>query len=270
MLFIKSLLTKICFVSFIALTLIGCQPTPRGENEIYIGTIAGPETELMEKAQEVLQNKFNITLKIVEFEDYTLPNAALAEGAIDANMFQHQPYLDVIVQTKHYAIESIGKTFVYPMGIYSKQYDHIAQLPAKAIIGIPNDPSNGARALRLLASAHLIKLRDKRDIELTKHDITYNPKNFNIKEMDAAQLPRLLQDVDAAIINTNYAVPAGLIPSKDALFLESSDSPYANIVAIRTQEKGHQKFSYLMEALHSEEVGEVAEKLFQGQALPAW
>lgn len=261
---------KYFLISLLCLLCLACKPKERADNEIYIGTISGPETALVEVAQKVAKEKYGLNIKIISFEDYIMPNTALAEGEIDANMFQHQPYLDVVLEKQKYPIESIGKMYIYPMGIYSKKHKHLEDLPKGAVIGIPNDPSNAARALRLLAKSKLISITNSNDLELTPKKIYANPKELVIKEIAAAQLPRVLPELDAAAINTNYAIPAGLFPNHDAIYLEGSDSPYANIVVVRTNEKDKEKFKKLMLALHSPEVNEAAKKLFNDQAIAAW
>jgi D-methionine transport system substrate-binding protein len=265
MLRIKCLLISLCCA-----LLFACGTKQRGENEIYIGTISGPETELMMEAKKVAQQRFGLDLHIVTFEDYVMPNTALAEGEIDANMFQHEPYLRVVLDKKHYAIEPIGRMYIYPMGFYSKKFKNIKELPNGAVIGLPNDPSNGARALRLLAKAGLIQIPDVPDLALSPKMITANPHHFIFKEIAAAQLPRVLPELDAAAINTNFALPAGLIPDHDAILLEDKNSPYANVVVIREKDKDQEKYKKLMEALHSPEVTAKAESLFHDQAIPAW
>lgn len=263
---------------FLALTtLTHCNKTTekRASNEIRIGTIAGPETELMEVAKNVAAQKYHLKLTIVPFTDYVLPNQALADGSIDANMFQHLPYLLETTSAKGYKLVPIGKTYIYPMGIYSNKITKLTDLKDNSVVAIPNDPSNEARALLLLEQAQIIKLKPSTDMKAnlraTTADIIENPKNIKIKELDAAQLPRVLADVDLAAINTNYAMVAGLVPSRDALILESKDSPYANIVVVRTEDKDDPKYKQmLMDALHSPEVQTKANSLFQGQAIPAW
>jgi len=247
----------------------GCSKQ-RAENEIYIGTIAGPETELMIVAKKVAADEYHLNLKIVEFNDYALPNQALADGSIDANMFQHEPYLAASIKAKNYPITAIGKMFIYPMGVYSSKTHDLATLNNKAIVAIPNDPANETRALLLLQHAGLIKLKPTSSDVATVHDIDKNPKELQFKEMDAAQLPRTLPDVDLAVINTNYALLGGLNPTKDALIKETASSPYANIVVVRTLEKDAPKFKQLLEALHSEAVVKKAEELFKNQAIAAW
>lgn len=265
----KSSIRFLIFI-FCLFGLVACTNKPSDANTIKIGTIAGPETELMEIVKEVAKQKYNLNIEIVQFTDYVMPNQALADGSIDANMFQHQPYLDEMVRNKNYPIVAIGKTFIYPMGIYSKKINNLSALKTGAIVAIPNDPSNEARALLLLQTAGLIQLKNDVTINATPNDIESNPKQLVFKELDAAQLPRILNDVDIAAINTNYAMVAGLLPSKDALFKESPNSPYANIVVVRMNEKDLPKFHKLMEALHSPEVTNKANKLFQGQAIAAW
>lgn len=264
-------ITSIALVCLAMLSLHACSQKQRGPNEIYIGTIAGPESDLVKIAQSIAKEKYDLNIKIIEFEDYNTPNTALAEGSIDANMFQHQQYLDFVIAHKKFAIQSIGKTFIYPMGGYSKKYTTIGQLPEKAIIALPNDPSNSERALKLLAEAGLITLSaPDKDNVIGLKNISANPKQFVFKELDAAQLPRALEDVDLAIINTNYAMPAGLKPKRDAIIIESTKSPYANIVAVRTNEANELKYQQLMNALNSSEVLDKANQLFEGQVLPAW
>lgn len=259
---------------FLTACLMGCQPESSQTEEapvevVKIGTIEGPETALIEVAKEVAKRDSNLRVEIVTFTDYNLPNVALNEGSLDANMFQHQPYLDAAIKAHQYQISSIGKTFIYPMAIYSKKHNQLHNLPEGAVIAIPNDPSNEARALLLLQKAGLITLR-REDFDVTPLDISENLRNFQFKELDAAQLTRALEDVDLAVINTNYAVAAGLMPKRDGLFLEDTHSPYANIVVVKTIDRDHPKFQHLLNALHSPEVENKAHELFQGQAIPAW
>lgn len=251
----------------LVLALTACsKPNP---NTLVIGTIAGPETSLVETARKVAQDKFGLTIKIVEFNDYNLPNEALADGSIDANVYQHQPYLDAAIKVHGYPLEAIGKTFVYPTGVYSQKHNSMNQIPQGALIAIPNDPSNEARALLLLEKAGLIKLKPDASFADVK-DITSNPKDLKFKELDAAQLPRILADVDVAVINTNYALPAGLIPNRDALFLEAADSPYANIIVIQRNTTKKKQLEDFVKAMHSDAVKEEAQKIFGDAAIPAW
>ncbi len=247
-------------------SLVACnKPSP---NTLVIGTIAGPETELIETAKTVAKNKYDLDIKIIAFNDYNLPNEALQDGSLDANVYQHLPYLQTAIKAHNYNLEAIGKTFVYPVGIYSKKFKTLNELPEKAVIAVPNDPSNEMRALQLLEKAHLITLKETNNTGL--QDIATNPHNLQFKEMDAAQLPRVLTDVDAAVINTTFALPAGLIPSRDALFTEDKDSPYANIIVIRRDSPKKAQLELFVKALNSDEVKEKAKTLFDDAAIPAW
>ncbi len=249
--------------------LTGCGEK-HGENEVIVGTIAGPETELMEIAKQVAADEYNLNVKIVEFNDYSLPNQALADGSIDANVFQHQPYLDAAMKAKNYHFAVMDKTFIYPMGIYSSKYKKLTDIPVGAVIAIPNDPSNESRALLLLKKAQVITLKPNVETGATIHDIESNPKKLQFKELDAAQLPRALEDVDLAVINTNYAMLAGLMPSTDALAIENSNSPYANVVVVRDTDTDQPKLINLVRALHSKPVIDKASELFKGQAIIGW
>lgn len=263
---IKALLASLFGLS-LGICLTACNHEGRS---VKVGTIAGPETELMEVAQTVAKQRYNLDVQIVSFADYNLPNAALAEGSIDANAFQHRPYLDQSMRTHGYRLVSIGKTFIYPMGLYSKKIKNLQSLPPKARVAIPNDPSNGGRALLLLQKAGLIQLKDSTDYNVTRKDITANPKQIELVELDAAQLPRSLEDVDLAAINTNYAMLAKLTPSHDALLVENGDSPYANLIVARDGDASRPELKQLVKAFQSHEVLARAGQLFNGQAVPAW
>jgi D-methionine transport system substrate-binding protein len=265
---------KTLWVSLLGLCVSICLTACTKEgHSIKVGTIAGPETELMEVAQTVAKQRYNLDVQIVSFADYNLPNAALAEGSIDANAFQHRPYLDQSMRTHGYRLVSIGKTFIYPMGLYSTKIKDLNSLPEKARVAIPNDPSNGGRALLLLQKAGIIKLNNNSNdtnYNITRNDIIENPKNIELVELDAAQLPRTLNDVDLAAINTNYALLAKLTPSQDALLLENGDSPYANLIVARDGDATRRELQQLVKAFQSHEVLARAGQLFNGQAAPAW
>lgn len=246
--------------------LFACsKPSP---NTIKVGTVAGPESELLEVAQKVAREKHGLNIKIIEFTDYNLLNEALQDGALDANVFQHLPYLKAASQAHGYRLKVMGQTFIYPTAIYSKRFKAIDALPNHALIALPNDPSNEARALLLLQKSGLITLKETQNASI--QDIKSNPKQLRFKELDAAQLPRVLEDVDAAVINTNFAISSGLNPMRDALFLEDKNSPYANLIVVREERATDEKLGWLVEALHSAEVQEKARTLFGGAAIPAW
>lgn len=249
------------------LALVACgKPST---NTLTVGTISGPETALVETAQKIAYDRYGITVKIVEFNDYNLPNEALHDGSLDANIYQHLPYLQAANQAHGYNLVAIGKTFVYPTGLYSSKFKSLRALPNQAVIALPNDPSNEARALLLLQKAGLITLK-KHTRHASLEDIASNPKKLQFKELDAAQLPRVLPDVDAAIINTTFAIPAGLHPSRDALFLENKDSPYANLIVVRRDGNKKEQLNAFVKALNSKEVKDKAHELFGDAAIVAW
>ena len=249
----------------LSLLLVSCK---QDANTLRVGTIAGPETSLMEVAKDVASNKYQLNIVIKTFSDYVIPNIALNDGSIDANVFQHQPYLDATIKARGYPLVSIGKTFLYPMAIYSKKITRLADLKDGALVALPNDPSNEARALLLLQKAKLITLSKSADA--TVLDIITNPKNLKFKTLTAPQLPRSLADVDLAIINSNYAVVNNLSPTKDSLFIEDKTSPYANVIVVHEKDKNNLKLKQLVQALNSPEVLKKAKELFGEQGIPAW
>lgn len=248
------------------LLLGACQKHPL--EELVVGTITGSETRLAEVAKEEAFKRYGLRITLVEFSDYNLPNAALQDKSLDVNIYQHAPYLKQAMLAKGYAFEVIGRTFIYPMGVYSDKYSSLSALPDGAVIAIPNDPSNEERALRLLAQQGLLQLEP--DTSASVHTITENPRGFIITPLDAAQLPRILPDVGAAVINTTFAIPAGLSPSADALALEGKDSPYANLIVVRQDSPKKDKLKLFVQAFHSEAVKAEAQKLFGDGAIPAW
>jgi D-methionine transport system substrate-binding protein len=260
---------KLATLALMITTLIGCKGETPTTEKLKVGTIAGPESELMEVAKGVAKNKYNLDIEIVQFQDYVTPNTALADGALDANAFQTIQFLDKTVESQKYKLVSVGKTFIYPMGLYSRKINTLADFPQGASVAIPNDPSNEERALLLLEKAGLIKLKTGTQ-PLTVNDIAENPLELKITTLDAAQLPRSLDDVLLAAINTNYAVGAGFHPTEDALYLEGSDSPYANIIATREELAHDPRILHLVVSYQSPEVIMKAEELFKGQAIPAW
>ena len=236
---------------------------------LKVGVTPGPHAEVMDVVKKVAA-KNGLALEVIEFSDYVQPNAALVSGEIDINSFQHQPYLDNMVKDRGYNLVSVAKTIIFPMGVYSKKIKSLADLRDGASLAIPNDPTNGGRALMLLEKAGLLKLKDGLGIKATVADITENPKNIKIQEMDAAQIPRSLEDMDAAVINTNYAMSAGLVPSKDALILEDSNSPYANILATTTEKKDDPRIQQFIRIYQSDEVKAFVDEHFAGSAFAAW
>ncbi len=235
---------------------------------VRIGTTAGPYAEILRYAGE-LAAKEGIELKITEFTDYTVPNAALAQDDLDINNFQHQPYLDNQVAQRGYDIVSIAKSIIVPIGLYSRKVTDLDQIKDGARAAIPNDPSNGARALQLFEKAGLIKLRPGIGIRATLADIADNPKHLKILELDAAQLPRSLDDLDFAAVNLNYALGAGLDPKK-ALLLEGADTNWNLVFAVRAKNKDNATLRRLVEIYRSPEVKAFTEKRFNGTILTTW
>jgi D-methionine transport system substrate-binding protein len=242
---------------------------------IKVGTIGGPDAQIWEVVTKVAKRE-GLNVKVVEFNDYVQPNAALDAGDLDANSFQHQPYLDSQIKQRGYKLVNAGLTYISPLGVYSKKLKSLKSLkdlPQGAKVAVPNDPSNENRALLLLQSQGLIKLKAGAGTggnNATPLDVAENPKKIKLVELDAAQLPRSLSDVDAAVINTNFALAAGLQPTKDAIALEDIHSPYANLIAVRAQDKDKPWVKKLVAAYQSEEVRQFIKTQFKGSMVPSF
>lgn len=230
-------------------------------NVLTVGATPEPHATMLNLVKDDLAAQ-GITLKIVEFTDYVTPNKALEDGQIDANFFQHIPYMDSQNAEMGYHLVNAGGIHIEPIALYSKKVTSIAALADGATIAIPNDPTNEGRALLLLQSAGLITLNPAAGIEATPLDITSNPKNLKFSEIEAASLPRVLDDVDAAIINGNYAIPAGLSAAKDGLFVEGADSPYVNIITVKAGNENDAKIQALVKALKSDKIKEYITKTY--------
>lgn len=264
--------------AFILVSVVGCSSgedknasvdvaNSSEDKKIVVGASATPHAEILEEIKPLLKDKgYELDIKV--FDDYVLPNTALDEGSLDANYFQHVPYLEETVDKKGYKLTYTKKIHLEPMGVYSKKIKSLDELSNGAKIAIPNDPTNGSRAIQLLADNGLIKVEDKEI--LTVNDLIENTKNIEIIEVDAPQLPTILLDVDAAVINTNYALSANLNPTKDAIAIESVDSPYSNILACREDNKDSEKIKVLTEALTSEKVKEFIKEKYQGSIIPSF
>lgn len=237
--------------------------------EIVVGVTAGPHAEVVE-AVKAEAAKEGLTVKIVEFNDYVQLNIALDQKELDLNSFQHQPYLDKFVQDRQVKVVSIGKTILAPMALYSEKFKSLQDTPQNATVAIPNDPTNGGRALLLLQQANLLKLKEGVGSTATLPDIVENPKNLVIKELDAAQIPRSLNDVDLAAVNTNYAINAGLNPLKDSLLVERKDSPYANVIAVRQGDENNEAYKKFVKVYQSEPIRKFIDEHFQGSIIPAF
>ena len=243
--------------------------SPVQAETLSIAATPVPHAELLEHIKPVLAEE-GIELDIKVFTDYVQPNVQVADGHLDANFFQHKPYMDSFNQERDTDLVSVGLVHVEPFGAYSQKITNIDELKDGAQIALPNDPSNGARALLLLQEQGLIALKDPDNILATARDISENPKSLKCRELEAATLPRVLADVDVALINTNYALEAGLNPLEDALFIEGADSPYANLVATTAAKKDDAAIASLVKALNSDDVREFIQENYKGAIVPAF
>lgn len=220
---------------------------------LKVGATPEPHAEMLKLVVDDLA-KQGITLQVIEFTDYVTPNTALEEGEIDANFFQHVPYMDSFNAEHKYHLVNAGGIHVEPLAVYSKKISSLSELKEGATVAIPNDPTNEGRALLLLQAAGLITLNDSSNLEATPKDIASNPKKLKFSELEAATIPRVLSDVDAAVINGNYAIPAGLTATKDGLFVEGSESPYVNIITVKDGRQTDASILALVQALQSDEI----------------
>ena len=259
--------TLILALSLVA--LVGCGAKESDSTVLKVGASPVPHAELLELIKPELE-KQGITLEIVEFTDYVTPNIALSEGEIDANFFQHVPYMESFATEHSLDLVSAGAIHVEPLGLYSKTFDSADTIPVGAVIAIPNDPTNEGRALLLLQANGIIKLSTDATLEATEADIVENPLGIVFRPIDAAQLPRTLDDVDGAVINTNYALEASLNPVEDAIVLEGAESPYANIVTVLPADLENEAIQKLVEALQSEAVKTFIETQYKGAVVPAF
>lgn len=275
----KKIFALITALAVATLALAGCgnSSTPAssssaasGSKTLKVGATAVPHAEILEVVKPILE-KEGITLDIVEFNDYVQPNLALNDKELDANFFQHEPYLNNFMEEhKEVKLKNVLGVHIEPMGIYSKKIKNLKDLKDGAMIAIPNDPTNGGRALLLLQKAGLLKLKDGVNEKATVQDIAENPHNFKFQEVEPAQVPRTLDDVDAAVINTNYAMQVNLVPTKDALFMEDSTSPYVNILVVREGDENRPEIQALIKALKSPEVKDFINEHYKGAVVPAF
>lgn len=272
----KHLVLILCLLLSIGL-LAGCgssdnnQSAPNQEesNQIIVGATAKPHAEILEVVKPLLAED-GVDLVIKEFTDYVLINPALKDGQIDANFFQHTPYLEDFNAKNNADLKEVIKVHNEPMGVYSKSLTDINDVADNASVGIPNDATNGGRALLVLESAGLITLKEGVGVNATDKDIVENPKNIKIQMMDAAMLPRALEDLDICVINSNYALEADLNPVNDSIFMEPSDSPFANVLVVRAGDENNEVVQKLAKALQSEEVRSFLEETYQGACVPSF
>ena len=240
------------------------------ETTIKIGATPVPHSEILVEIKSDLKDQ-GINLEILEFNDYVQPNIALNDKELDANFFQHEPYLnDFVKEHSEMKLKNAGGVHVEPMGIYSSKVKKLDEVPFGGKVSIPNDPTNGGRALLLLEKAGFITLREGVGAEATVQDIVSNNQDLQIQEIEAAQLPRTLDDVDISVINTNFAMNANLNPVNDALFMEDKTSPYVNIVAVRDGDENRPEIQALMKALQSEKVKNFINDKYKGAIVPAF
>ncbi|MBS0652580.1 MAG: MetQ/NlpA family ABC transporter substrate-binding protein [Verrucomicrobia bacterium] len=261
------MINKLLAAAAALLLLPCCSSTPK--NGLKVAATAVPHAQMLDYIKPDLKAQ-GIDLIVIVTDDYNMPNRALANKEIDANFFQHIPFLDEQIAQFNYPIESIAKIELEPMGIYSKTLKSLADLKDGATIGIPNDPTNEGRALLLLQAQGIIQLSTGIGLQATPININENPKNIKFIEVDAAMLPRSLQDVDAAVINTNYALQAGMSPEKDALALESKDSPYVNVLVVRIGDENRPDIVALKAAMTSEKMKEFIINTYKGAVIPAF
>lgn len=274
---IKSLTTASVLASVLALTACGEQAKDNATAEqtapvkpLRLGVIAGAEEQVAEVAAKVAKEQYDLDVELVAFSDYVTPNVALSDGSLDINAFQHQPYLDKQIEDRNYELVAVGKTFVYPIAAYSKVIKSLDELEDGAKVAVPNDPTNLGRTLLLLEQQGLIEVNPEAGLAATPLDITANPKQLKIIELEAPQLPRSLDDVTFAVINTTYASQIDLLPGRDSLFVEDKDSPYTNLIVARKDNQDDERVQTFVKAYQSEEVYEAALELFKGGVVKGW
>lgn len=270
-------LKKILGLAFVCvLALTGCNEEKKADatktevRKLIVGVMQGPEAQVNEVAARIAKEKYNLDVKLVEFNEYTQPNIALHAGDLDINAFQSGPFLTREMQERGYKFVVQGNTFVFPIAAYSKKIKNIADLPENGKIAISNELSTVGRSLLLLQANGVIKLKDPTNLYSTELDIVENPKNVTITQIDTALLTRALDDVDLAIINNNYAGQAGLNPEKDGIIVEAKDSPYVNLIVSRENNKDNPLIQDYVKAFQTEEVYQEALKHFPGGIVKGW
>ncbi|MBS4240435.1 MetQ/NlpA family ABC transporter substrate-binding protein [Campylobacter vulpis] len=255
------------FKTLLLVSLLGFTLNLNAAEKIVVAATPVPHAEILNQAKEDLK-KEGYTLVVKEFTDYVLPNLATDNGEVDANFFQHSPYLEEFNKSKGTKLVKVANIHIEPMAVYSKKYKNFNELKDGARIAVPNDPTNESRALDIIAKTGLVSFNDK--ALKTPIDITQNPKNIKFIELKAAQLPRALSDVDVAVINSNYALLANLNPVKDSIFIEDKDSPYANILVVKEGKEQDPKIKALIKALQSEKIKKFIEEKYNGAVIPAF
>ncbi|MCC5890344.1 MAG: MetQ/NlpA family ABC transporter substrate-binding protein [Alkalibacterium sp.] len=259
-------------LGFLVVVLSACGATAGSDETVTLGVV-GEDNDVWDFVIEKLEREEDITVELVRFTDYSQPNNALAQGDIDLNAFQHKLFLESFNEDSGTQLEAIGDTVISPLGIYSDSLADISELGENDLVAIPNDVTNGGRALLLLQTAGLITVDEEAGVTPTVSDVTDNPLNLDIQELDAAQTARALQDVDVSIINSGMAVDAGFIPSEDSIFLEpvnEQSEPYINIIVSREDDTENEVYQTIVDAYQSEDTKEVIEESSEGSSIPAW
>lgn len=269
---LKKLLAALA-IGTLALGVFGCGSDDKNADTsapVKVGVTAGPHAEIMDEVKK-LAAKEGLNVEVVEFNDFVTPNIALQQGEIFANSMQHRPYLDATLEKEPtFELVEVFKTVNFPMAVYSDKIKKGEAIPDGATIGIPNDPSNGGRALLLLAEQKLIEVKDITDVTTSVADITGNPHNYKFLELDAATIPRSLPDVTVAVINANYALPAGLNPLNDSLMVEGAASPYINIFVTKKENAEDPRIKQLQKIYQSAEVEQFINDHFKGSVTVGW
>lgn len=271
------LFASLAVAAGLAVGLTGCGDDKKAETAsadaaeptLVIGASPVPHSDILQVVEPMLA-KEGVKLKVIEFSDYVKPNLSLADKELDANFFQHLPYLEQFCRDRGLKLTTLTAVHIEPMGVYSRKIKAIGDTPDAATVAIPNDPTNGGRALKVLENAGLIKIDPKAGVLATVVDVVDNPKKLKFIEMEAAQLPRAIDDVDLAVINSNFALGANLNPTRDAIAVEAKDSPYANIVAVRAGDEERPALVKLKKALTSPQVKQYLQDKYKGAIVPAF
>jgi D-methionine transport system substrate-binding protein len=251
-------------------TLAASTPAAAADQVVRVGIMSGEDEDVW-RVVAANAAKHGLTIKVSTFSDYTLPNEALSEHSLDANSFQHKPYLDAQIQARGYQIVQVGYTYVQPIGLYSRKVKSVADLPDGAVIGVPNDPSNEGRALLLLQAQGLITLRSGVGLLPTARDIDKNPKHIHVKELDAGIVGRSIDDLSAAVVNTDWAIKSGLKIPQERIAQEKVDSnPYRNFIAVNQADRNAPWVLALVESYQQQNVADEILKVYHGATLPAW
>ncbi|MGG5318614.1 MetQ/NlpA family ABC transporter substrate-binding protein [Enterococcus sp. AZ072] len=258
-----------------ALLLTGCgggnaQSEALNEKEVTVGVTSGPHQEILEEVAKQAEED-GLTINIKAFDDYNTPNTALNDGDLDANSYQTIPFLDQQVKDKSYEIEQVFETVAFPLGVYSEQIKKLDELKSGDKVGVPNDPTNEYRALKLLQDAGVITLKDGVKVQATKNDVGENPRNIDIVELEASQIPSQLGELTAAVINTNFAFSAGLTINDDSIYHEPLvDNPYPNVFVVRSSNKDDAVVKEIEKYYHSDETKQFIEEKYKGSVVPAF